>query len=135
MALLPSLSISEPSASSATFGLLAHWVSPQRALKLIDALAIMATMSIENHSNNQRFCELVQQTGLSHAVAMTLLNRGRAHPITESCFKAWLASPQSKLWCEMSNEDLELARAALNKHAPALTRGPLTLMTRKQGTV
>ena len=74
-------------------------------------------MPIENHPNNQRFCELVRHLGLSDAVAMTLLNRGRAPPITESCFKAWLALPQSKQSREMSNVDLQWAHAALGNKA------------------
>ena len=87
------------------------------ALKAPHTLTIIESMSIDNHLNNQRFCDLVQQAGLSHAVVMTLLNRGRAPPITESCFKAWLALPQSKQWREMSKVDLQWAHAALGNKA------------------
>lgn len=69
------------------------------------------------HPNNTQFRELVRRSGLSQAVAMTLLNRGRAQPLTESTFKAWLGHPSARSCCDVSNEDLQMAFETLTNVA------------------
>ena len=72
-------------------------------------------MTTTNHSNNIRLRELVESTGLTQAVALTLFNRGQVRPITESGFKAWLAAPESVRWRELSDAYLDHAEKVFSK--------------------
>lgn len=81
--------------------------------KSCNRLAIMANMQTQNHANNLRLCELLHQSGMTQAVAMTLFNRGRRHPVTESMFKAWMAPPDAPHWRALADDDLAWAQAAL----------------------
>lgn len=53
--------------------------------------------SVEALSTNAQLRELVAQSGLQPAVAMTIFNRGlvASSPCTESLWKAYLAEPDS----------------------------------------
>lgn len=66
-------------------------------------------MSSNDHPNNARLRELIDASDLSLATVMTLFNRGRPDPITESILKAWLAPPGSPRWCEVPDEQREHA--------------------------
>lgn len=61
---------------------------------------------IENHPNNLQLKQIIETRRLSMAVALTIFNRGRSEPITESTFKSWLAEPESPLWRQLSDADL-----------------------------
>lgn len=67
--------------------------------------------STDIHSNNRLFKQLVNSKRLRLAVAVTIFNRGRAEPVTESTLKAWLAEPEVSGWREVSDADLEHAKA------------------------
>lgn len=73
------------------------------------------TTSTKNHPNNIRLRELVESTGFSQAVALTIFNRGQVRPISESGFKAWLAAPDSTRWRELSDAYLVHAEKVFAK--------------------
>lgn len=68
---------------------------------------------IDNLTNNSQLKHLVESKRLSLPVALTIFNRGRSDPVTESTFKAWFADPNSEVWRELSSADLEHAQRAL----------------------
>lgn len=74
-------------------------------------------MSTKNHPNNARLRELVDRSGLTQPVILTLFNRGQVRAITESGFKAWLADPDAVRWRELSNEYLQHAEKVFAKIA------------------
>ncbi len=68
------------------------------------------SMDDQQHMHNsERFRALVADARLAPATAMTLFNRGRAVPVRESGWKAWLADPGSARWTAISQADLRHA--------------------------
>jgi hypothetical protein len=67
---------------------------------------IILKMSNSNHPNNARLRELLDASELTMATAMTLFNRGRAAPITESVLKGWLAPNESPKWVQVPDDQL-----------------------------
>lgn len=70
-----------------------------------------------NHPSNARFCALVEASGLTQAVALTIFNRGLSKPVTESTFKSWMKEPDSNLWAEIPGGYLERAEAVFGVQA------------------
>ncbi len=68
-------------------------------------------MKKDNHPNNIRLNELLDASELTMATAMTLFNRGRADPITESVLKSWLAPNESPKWVQVPDDQLAHAEA------------------------
>ena len=68
-------------------------------------------MSNSNHPNNTRLRELLDASEFTMATAMTLFNRGRADPITESVLKSWLAAADSPKWVQVPDDQLAHAEA------------------------
>jgi hypothetical protein len=68
-------------------------------------------MSNSNHSNNTRLRELLDASELTMPTAMTLFNRGRADPITESVLKSWLAAADSPKWVQVPDDQLAHAES------------------------
>lgn len=61
-------------------------------------------------TNNQQLRDLVEASGLSQAVALTLFNRGLpGTPCTESRWKAYLADPGSARFVALDDELLQHA--------------------------
>ena len=50
------------------------------------AVSMMVCMAPDDHPNNSRLRELLQDTGLTQAVALTFFNRGKAEPWTSPAF-------------------------------------------------
>ena len=75
----------------------------------------MVHMTTSNHPNNVRLRELIEGSGFTQAVALTLFNRGQVRPITESGFKAWLAARDSVRWRELSDAYLAHAEKVFAK--------------------
>jgi hypothetical protein len=75
------------------------------------------TTKIKNHPNNAKLRELIVSAGITQAVALALFNRGQIRPITESGFKAWLASRESVRWRQTSDAYLAHAEKVFAKHA------------------
>ena len=71
----------------------------------------MPRMIDANHPNNARLRELLDASELTMATAMTLFNRGRADPITESVLKSWLAAAESPKWVQVPDDQLAHAEA------------------------
>jgi hypothetical protein len=67
--------------------------------------------STDIHPNNRLFKQLVNSKRLSLAVAVTIFNRGRAEPVTESGLKGWLVEQGAPGWREVSDADLAHATA------------------------
>jgi hypothetical protein len=80
----------------------------------------MVHMTTPNHPNNARLRQLVEETGLTQASALTLFNRGQVRPITVSGWKAWLADPSSVRWRVLSDPYLQHAERVFSK----LKKGP-----------
>lgn len=56
-------------------------------------------------TNNERLRELIAESGLTQAVALTVFNRGMgARPYSESAWKAFLSSPETTRFRELSDE-------------------------------
>ena len=72
---------------------------------------------MKNHPNNVRLRELIEAAGLTQAVAMTLFNRGRSVPATETVFRSWLADVAGGRWQALSDADLEHAEQAFGTPA------------------
>ena len=72
---------------------------------------------MNNHPNNARLRELIEAAGLTQAVAMTLFNRGRSAPATETVFKSWLADVAGGRWQALSDADREHAEQAFGMPA------------------
>ena len=66
----------------------------------------------KNHPNNARLRELINSKRLSLAVALTIFNRGRTAPVTESTLKSWLADPGESRWSAVQDDDLQHAEVA-----------------------
>ena len=78
-------------------------------------------MSNADHPNNTRLRELIEASELTLATAMTLFNRGRADPITESVLKSWLAAADSSRWVQVPDDQLahaETVFARVTKNNP-----------------
>lgn len=73
-------------------------------------------MSSEVKTNNERLRELVEGTGLSQPVALTIFNRGLG-PAAYSVdtWKAFLVSPESKKFRPLKDELLAHAEKAFLK--------------------
>jgi hypothetical protein len=68
------------------------------------------------NTNNQRLRELVDRTGLSQAVAMTVFNRGLGQAACpESLWKAFFADPKLPQFKPLSNELLAHAQSQFAK--------------------
>lgn len=63
----------------------------------------------ENHPNNVRLQEIIKSRRLSMAVALTIFNRSRTSPVTESALKSWLVEPGDSRWSVLSDGDLQHA--------------------------
>ena len=66
---------------------------------------------MSNHPNNTRLRELLDASELTMPTAMTLFNRGRADPITESVLKSWLAAADSTKWVQVPDDQLAHAES------------------------
>lgn len=63
-------------------------------------------------ANNLRLRKLLECARLKQSTALTLLNRGRRSPVTDSTFRAWLADPRSSLFRPLSDEELASCQRA-----------------------
>ena len=70
---------------------------------------VAMSVATENHPNNARLRELINSKRLSLAVALTIFNRGRSAPVTESILKSWLADPGESRWSALQDDDLQHA--------------------------
>lgn len=72
-----------------------------------------------SYANNQRLRELVEASGLSQAVALTLFNRGlKQAPCTESRWKAYLRDPASARFVALEDDLLQHAVQVFGGIAP-----------------
>lgn len=70
--------------------------------------------------NNDRLRELVEQSGLTQAVALTVFNRGLGPAAySESTFKAFLAKPESPRFRPLKDDLLEHAEKQFAKISKA----------------
>lgn len=69
----------------------------------------------ENHFNNIRLRQLIEQAGITQADALKLFNRGQAKSVTESGFKAWLAARDSVRWRVLSDDYLRHAEKVFSR--------------------
>ena len=71
----------------------------------------MVHMSTNENSNNQQLRELVEASGLTQAVALTVFNRGLGPAgYSESAWKAFLADPAAVRFRPLSDELLAHAK-------------------------
>ena len=71
----------------------------------------MVHMSTNETTNNQRLRELVQASGLTQAVALTVFNRGLGPAgYSESAWKAFLSDPSAVRFRPLSDELLAHAQ-------------------------
>lgn len=76
----------------------------------------MVYMNTEEKSTNERLRELVEGTGLSRAVALTLFNRGLGPAAySESSWKAFFASPDTTRFRPLKQDLLEHAEKVFAK--------------------
>jgi hypothetical protein len=67
-------------------------------------------------TNNERLRELVEASGLTQAVALTVFNRGLgARPYSESAWKAFLSSPETTRFRALSDDMLAHAEREFAK--------------------
>ena len=79
---------------------------------------MMVYMNTKKQSNNERLRELVQHSGLTQPVALTVFNRGMgARPYSESAWKAFLSNPETSRFRELSDELLAHAEKQFAKLA------------------
>ena len=71
---------------------------------------------MNTETNNQRLRELVEASGLTQPVALTVFNRGMgARPYSESAWKAFLSSPETTRFRALSDELLAHAERQFAK--------------------
>jgi hypothetical protein len=71
---------------------------------------MMVHMSTAGMTTNERLRALVEATGLTQAVALTVFNRGLgARPYSESAWKAFLADPAAVRFRPLSEDMLQHA--------------------------
>ena len=76
----------------------------------------MVYMNTKQQTNNERLRELVQNSGLTQPVALTVFNRGMgARPYSESAWKAFLSTPGTSRYRELSDELLAHAEKQFAK--------------------
>jgi len=81
----------------------------------------MVHMSTNEKSNNQQLREIVEASGLTQAVALTVFNRGLGPAgYSESAWKAFLADPSAVRFRPLSDE---LLAHAQKQFANILSRG------------
>jgi hypothetical protein len=77
---------------------------------------MMVYMNTNPTTNNERLRELVEASGLTQTVALTVFNRGMgARPYSASAWKAFLSSPQTTRFRALSDELLEHAKKQFAK--------------------
>lgn len=73
-------------------------------------------MNTTKNANNKRLRELVQEAGLSQAVALTIFNRGLGPAAySESSWKAFFSSPETTRFRPFSDELLAHAESVFGK--------------------
>jgi hypothetical protein len=78
--------------------------------------AIMVHMNTSSKSNNEQLRELVEASGLTQAVALTVFNRGLGvRPYSESAWKAFLADPTAVRFRPLSDDLLAHAVKQFSK--------------------
>ena len=88
--------------------LLEYWQCHRQPYKMVH----MSTTK----SNNERLKELVEQSGLTQAVALTIFNRKIGpKPYSESAWKAFLSSPDSVRFRPLADELLAHAEKNFSK--------------------
>ncbi|KAF1003918.1 MAG: hypothetical protein GAK28_04381 [Luteibacter sp.] len=76
----------------------------------------MVYMSTKEKTNNERLRELIQASGLTQPVALTVFNRGLgARPYSESAWKSFLSRPDSSRFRALSDEMLAHAERQFAK--------------------
>ncbi len=77
---------------------------------------MMVYMNTSKKTNNERLRELVQETGLTQAVALTLFNRGLGPAAySESAWKAFFSSPDTTRFRPFSDDLLAHAEKVFAK--------------------
>lgn len=77
---------------------------------------MMVYMNTSKKTNNERLRELVQETGLTQAVALTLFNRGLGPAAySESAWKAFFSSPHTTRFRPFSDDLLAHAEKVFAK--------------------
>lgn len=73
-------------------------------------------MNTRDNTNNERLRELVQQAGVTQAVALTIFNRGLGPAAySESSWKAFFSNPDTTRWRPFSDELLAHAEKVFGK--------------------
>lgn len=76
----------------------------------------MVYMNTKPETNNEKLRELVEASGLTQAVALTVFNRGLGPAAySESAWKAFLSSPETTRFRPLSDELLAHAEKQFSK--------------------
>ncbi len=79
---------------------------------------MMVHMNTKIKTNNEKLRELIEASGQTQAVALTVFNRGLgARPYSESAWKAFLADPSAVRFRPLSDDMLEHAIKQFEKVA------------------
>lgn len=82
-------------------------------------MMVYMNTSAKTKTNNERLREIVEASGLTQPVALTVFNRGLgARPYSESTWKAFLSNPETTRFRPLSDEMLAHAEKQFGKLQP-----------------